>query len=353
MNRIILILLLSIQTSFSQTNNSGWKSIEPWAKYGIKSNGTLWDIVHNKQIGSFDKWNNIYSRGGFFIALQEDSTLWSWGGLNEYGQLGLGYRGDNSTMRSPHQIAKDKWYSVSLGINHVFAVKSDGTLWGWGGNTAQMLVDDPHLAGKDAPFRIGSESNWTAVATSEFHTLALKTDGTLWGWGYNELGILGQGNINLHWTVPTQIGSDNDWVFISTSPTGKSYCIKKNGTLWAWGSASGDDLGLETVTKVYEPTQIGTDNDWALVSPSNFFALALKSDGSLWGWGNGGYNGIGLKFTNKPPQQIGESKDWAFVCAGNGRSVAIKSDGSAWGWPASEFGIKVDAEQRYVPTKLP
>ncbi len=165
------------------------------------------------------------------VILKADGSLWSCG-KNYYGELGY----DTSTIDqyAPLQIGKDfDWISVASGGDHTIALKSDGTLWGWGSNSYGQLGEAP-FRGRSYPARIGSDNDWIAIAVGGYHTLALKSDGTLWGWGDNWYGQVGRGTEKDNVTAPTKIGNDNDWTAIAASGQ-HSLALKSNGTLWAWG----------------------------------------------------------------------------------------------------------------------
>jgi hypothetical protein len=122
------------------------------------------------------------------------------------------------------------------------------------------------------PTRIGTETNWTQVCASTERSLALKHDGSLWGWGYNIYGQLGDGTTNSR-SLPTMIGTDRDWKLVAAGSF-NSYALKSNGTLWGWGAG--------TNSTNFTPRQIGTDTNWLTVSAYNFTMLALRTDGTPW-----------------------------------------------------------------------
>ena len=122
----------------------------------------------------------------------------------------------------------------------------------------------------------------TRLATGYYHTIALKSDGTLWAWGWNEYGQLGDGT-TIDRNTPTRIGTDNRWYSVSAG-VWHTIALKSDGTLWAWGANYSGQLGDGTWTNRNTPTQIGFDNKWVSVS-AGYHTIALKSDGTLWAWG--------------------------------------------------------------------
>ncbi len=132
--------------------------------------------------------------------------------------------------------------------------------------------------------QIGTDNNWEDISGNYRHSVALKTDGTLWGWGKNDNNALGLGSL-FQVDIPTQIGTDKDWAKVSTS-SGYTIAIKENGTLWITDYSDSSN-GLQ---------QIGTENDWIFIESGTVFFFAMKTDGTLWGWGwnNNGQLGVGM-----------------------------------------------------------
>ena len=148
-----------------------------------------------------------------------------------------------------------------------------------------------------SPVEIGTASDWVAVATGYTHSLALKSDGTLWAWGDDSNGQLGDGNATTtSQTSPEQItgcsGGDSNWVAIAAGDL-FSLGLKSDGTLWAWGGNQAGELGTGYPTDSHVPVRVGTATDWAAVSAGEYHGTGEKSDGTLWAWGtNAGYSGL-------------------------------------------------------------
>lgn len=224
------------------------------------------------------------------------------------------------------------WQEISNGQYHTLAIREDGTLWAWGFNQyGQLGTGD--FTDQDSPVQIGTETDWKAVSAGAIHSLALKQDGTLWSWGNNDYGQLGQGT-NETVNVPLQMGSENTWNKIFAG-IWVSSAIKNDGTLWGWGSNSGQLAQLTSETYFSSPIQIGTDNNWKAVCFGGAFVFGLKTDGTLWSWGNGVYGELGngqLTSTNYFPTQIGNANDWQEISAGFWYGMAIKNNGTLWRW---------------------
>lgn len=232
------------------------------------------------------------------------------------------------------------WQDVAAGWDFTAAIQEDGTLWAWGENLSGQLGNGINER-QHTPVQVGTESNWQRVATGESHVVAIKKDGSLWTWGNNRNGQLGDGTYSDK-STPTRIGLDNDWEQIAAA---RQYCIalKKNGTLWAWGGGFAklfDPVPPENADRT-APTQVGTHSDWKQVSAGSQHILGIKKDGTLWACGNNdtGQLGDSTYFRRTSPVQIGHAADWIQAAAAYDHSMAIKQapiaspgTGSIWFW---------------------
>jgi len=323
--------------------------------FGIKSSGVLlgWGSNHVHQLGygSVDKYNtpgpvnsdtdwSVLSGGNdHTMAVKNDGTLWGWGD-NRYGELG---NGTVVGLPEPTRIGSSSdWESVAAGSDYTLALKTDGSLWGWGRNDSGQLGDGT-TTGKRVPKRIGTDADWHSIHAGASHSSAIKDDGTLWGWGRNlYVGAVGDGTTENR-TSPVRIGSDNDWSIVAPGYL-HTVAIRTDGSLWAWGDNGTGQLGDGTTEDRYSPVRIGNDTDWTAVSAggdnNRGHSLALKSDGSLWAWGYGGSGQLGDDTGNgyHTPIRIGNDTDWVAVTAFGYSSAALKSDGSLWTWGSNYSG---------------
>ena len=248
------------------------------------------------------------------------------------------------------------WKFITAGDGSTYAIKEDGSLWAWGWNESGQLGIGGGVERTAVPQQVGTETNWKCASSGQAYAFFIKEDGTLWAAGDNSKGIQGVGDGVGH-KSPTQIGEDNNWVSVAcTRFFGRSAIgLKADGTLWAWGEGEMGALGLGNYANQSKPKQIGTDTDWKQASVGNSHTIALKNDGSLWGWGFNDCDQLTTLPQNvKTPTQIGTDTDWAEVFAVDRSSYGIKKDGSLWAWGANDadmLGI-ADTSIHYVQTPV-
>jgi alpha-tubulin suppressor-like RCC1 family protein len=312
--------------------------------WGSNARGLLGDntIIAQKSspvqtIAGGTNWSNISIGGGVTAGIKTDGTLWTWGsGTN--GELGTG---DILHRSSPVQTITggSNWAQVSKGASSIAAVKTDGTLWTWGTNNYGKLGNGSGTYGSNtsSPAQtIAGGSNWAEVSCGNDAMAAIKTDGTLWTWGRNLYGNLGD-NTNTHKSSPVQtiLGGSN-WKQVSAGFT-HTGAIKTDGTLWMWGENYVGKLGTNNTIQKLSPVQtIAGGTNWKQVSLSFHHSAAVKTDGTLWTWGFNNYNGrLGTgdrTHRSSPTQVIGAATNWFKVSAGGYNTAAIKTDGTLWTW---------------------
>ena len=264
------------------------------------------------------------------MAIGIDGSLWG------FGANGTGQMGDGTTLNWSFfdQVGTEMdWVSVDTGRNHTVAVKADGTLWAWGWyeRTWRTGLGDGTTTGSNIPIQIGIDTDWVMVAAGTMHTAAIKADGSLWAWGNNADGRLGNGEIGNDFLSPIRIGTDKDWAYV-VADSRRTFAIKVDGSLWGWGDNERGQLGDGTTTSRAYPVRIGADATWVSVSTDVLHTVAIKSDGSLWAWGRGYITRTGIEDVTHwhSPFRIGTDTDWVSAAAGAAYTVAVKEDGSLW-----------------------
>ena len=282
------------RSSPTQIGGTTWKAAYGGRNLVIasKTDGTLWNWGSNpegglgqndrtqysspKQIGTETTWVGTYAMigcgEGSQAAIKTDGTLWTWG-QNYRGELGLN-QGGGTHISSPTQVPGTTWRDVKMGGRICLATKTDNTLWIWGTNYQGVLGnnDDGDGNGRSSPVQIPG-TTWSkcgGVSYSGYAAWAIKNDNTLWAWGASAYGALGLNSSNVDRSSPTQIGTNTNWeelaaAYVAGAGEPIVFATKTDGTLWSWGVNQGDwkgGLGLNDIVNRSSPTQIGTDTDW-------------------------------------------------------------------------------------------
>ena len=232
---------------------------------------------------------------------------------------------------------------LSVGDEQTFVIKTDGTLWSWGKNQyGSTGVPSIGTGERSSPVQVGSDTTWKHASAATFGQVAIKTDGTMWSWGSNAYGVLGLNQTGSEWpsygdaqkySSPVQIPGTT-WDELPQSNTYSRYATRTDGTLWAWGRNNWGNLGQNDRNMRSSPAQIpGTT--WSKMCKGklkNYF-VAIKTDGTLWtmGRGNNGVLGQNNTTSYSSPVQV-PGTTWDIVTGGSEVICAIKTDGTAWGW---------------------
>ena len=262
-------------------------------------------------------------------AIKTDGTLWLWG-QNDQGQLGT-----NSIISrsSPVQTicGGNNWLLVSTTGNCCAAIKTDGTLWLWGQNNQGQLGINSIIYKSSPVQTISGGNNWKTVSSSTYggNIMAIKTDGTLWGWGDGSQGQLGDNSTTTRSSPVQIIAGGTNWSKC-TAGIYQSAAIKTDGTLWTWGYNTWGQLGDNTRNTRLSPIQtIAGGTNWKQVSINMYNMIAIKTDGTLWTWGYNAYGQLGDNTTiskSSPIQTIAAGTNWKMCSCGLYNISAIKDD---------------------------
>jgi len=222
-----------------------------WNLYGQLGNGTNTDSNVPVQVSSLTDIIAIAAGWEHSVALKNDGTLWAWG-WNTYGELGDGTNGDSNV---PVQVSSvTAITAISGGESYSLAMKNDSTVWAWGYNYYGQLGNGTNTD-SNVPVQVSSLTGIIAIAGGRVHSLALKNDGTVWAWGYNADGQLGNGT-NADSNVPVQVSSLTGIIAIAGGREFHSLALKNDGTVWAWGDNYYGEIGNGSNTNSNVPVQV-------------------------------------------------------------------------------------------------
>jgi alpha-tubulin suppressor-like RCC1 family protein len=327
------------------TNNYCTVLIPNLYTWGSNASGQLGDGTATSRslpvavAGGGTTWCAVSAGRAHTAAVKTDGTLWTWG-CNGLGRLGDGTATNRS---SPGTVAGGgtNWCAASAGSVHTAAVKTDGTLWTWGQN-AFGLLGDGTTTSRSSPVTVaGGGTTWCVASAGCFHTAAVKTDGTLWTWGFNGFGQLGDGTATSRLSPVTSAGGGTTWCAASAGGC-HTAAVKTDGTLWTWGFNGYGQLGDGTITSRTSPVTVaGGGTTWCAASAGFRHTAAVKTDGTLWTWGCNDFGGLGDGTTTSrrsPGTVAGGGTNWRAASAGYRHTAAVKTDGTLWTWGSNGSG---------------
>jgi alpha-tubulin suppressor-like RCC1 family protein len=313
--------------------------------WGCNINGRFGDNTTTNQsiptqIGTDINWTCVSTFYRHSAGIKTDGTLWTWG-YNVFGQLGAN---STSTRSSPGTVVGGgvAWCAISVGDFFTAGIRTDGTLWTWGQNVEGRLADGTTTNRSSPGTTAGGGTNWCFINSSTRHSVAIKTDGTLWTWGNNVDGALGDGTATARSSPVTTAGGGTNWCVAGAAVCNTTAAVKTDGTLWTWGRNSTGQLGDGTTTSRSSPgTTAGGGTNWCAVSAGGYHIAAIKTDGTLWTWGSNGSGQLGdgtVTSRTSPVTTAGGGTNWCAVSAGCNTTAAVKTDGTLWTWGSNSGG---------------
>ncbi len=340
----------------------------------LKADGTIWGWANNGA-GEFGNGNTTVTNypvqslfdmyvgpagivevaGGadHAIALKVNGDVWGWG-YNGDGEIGNGTNTNSLTPLQTSVLTAAR--SIASGGSHNLAIDSDGTVWAWGANNYGQLADGNTPFSSNVPVQVSGLTDAVAVAGGYYHSLALKANGTVWAWGANNYGQLGDGT-NTDSDVPVQVSGLTDVVAIA-SGLQNSMALLADGSVWMWGFGNGGQLGNGTNAHSNVPVQVSTISGVRAIADGDVGAMALLGDGTVWAWGVNAFGslGDGTNTDSNTPVAVSNvdlASDVVTLAAGGGHMVAIKANGTVWAWGLNASGELGDGTNtdRNVPVQ--
>lgn len=327
-------------------NSSGLVWAWGYNYYGDLGNGSSgWPSKSSPgQVLAISSISSISARGDHALAVKSDGTVWAWGS-NYWGKLGDGTT-ENRSIPVQVQGISDVT-TVSAGSGFSLALKSDGTVWSWGGTyKGELGIGTSDVTIMTTPVQIDTLDHVIAIEAGDYHALALKSDGTVWSWGDNSYGQLGGGTDSSSNPTPNMVPGISNIVSIAAGGY-HNLAVQSDGTVWAFGQNWSGQLGDGTESNRYSPVKISSFSGVVAVAGGLFHSLALKSDGTVWVWGH---------YYHSSPQVISDFSGVVAVSAGAVHSMALKSDGTVWCWGTNYYGHNGNGSDEndfvYVPVQV-
>jgi len=319
------------------------------ASWGSNTYGQLGDgtTAGRSQYGDIRVGNDVVQVAAGLVhalAVRSDGTVWAWGS-NEQGELGDGTQTDRSTpvqvagLTGITQVAAGKEFSVAL--------RSDGTVWAWGENSHGQLGRGTATNHEATPARVAVLNRVTKISAGGDFGLALRSDGIVFAWGRGGQGQLGNGG-TADSPAPVKIaglsrvtGISAGWdAALATENDGVSALT----SVWAWGANDYGELGDGTTARHVTPERVtGLPAYVAGISAGGMFAAVLGTDGSVWDWGTNEFGELGVAPVStvpvtRPANAIAAGSGITRLSAGYAHMLALKSDGTVWAWGDNESG---------------
>ncbi len=355
---------------FSTAENNDWKEIfvsnvnntdTSGHNFGIKNDGSLWAWGENSfgKLGinkddnevvfkttptlvSAGPWKSVAIGYEHTLGLQENGKLYAWG-RNNVGQLGLGVANTNHYI-SPQEITSPSWTSIkAIAANHYssFVITNENKIYGWGYNLSGQLGIGDNTSTVNPTQEFSNSTNWKSIYTGAYHIIAVKNDNTLWSWGLNGNGELGNNNIGVSRNIPGNVsGNITDATTISVGAY-HNVIIRSDHSLWGWGSNGEGQLNLPVINnKIGVPTLISNAN-WIDVNGGAYSTGAIKSDNTLWTCGKNVVGQLGLGYISQRVTtltQVGYYNIWTNILSGGGCMFGFMSNNEIWTWGGNLYG---------------
>ncbi|HLG03194.1 MAG TPA: T9SS type A sorting domain-containing protein [Bacteroidia bacterium] len=324
----------------------------------------LFAVALNFIFSGFTFSQQITGGGSHSLVICSDSTGRSWG-ANYSGQLGNGTTNSTTTPVSVSTISG--LVAVASGWEHALALRNDSTVWAWGENMYGQLGDSSNFD-SDTPVKVKVIDSIISISSGHIHThsLAAKSDGSAWAWGYNSNGKLGD-NTTTNRNFPARVHGPGNVGFLSgiiavAGGHDFSLALKNDGTAWGWGANSFGQLGDSSNTTTYTPRKVTILSGARSIAVGDWHCIALKNDSTAWTWGYGGSGRLGdnSNLSKNAPVMVHGPNDVGFltgiiaIAAGETFCLALKYDGTVWSWGKNDLGQLGDnsTTDRWTPVQV-
>jgi alpha-tubulin suppressor-like RCC1 family protein len=273
----------------------------------------------------FSDWCDFSLNCAGGTALRTNGELWAWG-LNSSGELG-----NNTTINrsSPVSVSLGftDWRQVSGGGSHNVGLRVNGTIWTWGLNSSGQLGDNTTINRSSPVSVVGGFTDWCQIAAGNTNNIALRSNGTAWSWGNNGQGRLGDNTQTNRSSPVSVVGGFTDWCKITAGT--RSHGIRTNGTAWSWGNNTYGTLGNNSVFNQFSPVSVvGGFTDWCGITNKDVVVGAVRKNGTIWTWGRNDSGQLGDNTTtcrSSPVSVVGGFTDWCQIAAGFNHFQAIRN----------------------------
>jgi alpha-tubulin suppressor-like RCC1 family protein len=376
---LVLTMLLSFITIIPIASEVDETAVAPMIAVGnehsvaLMSDGTVWAWGWNAWGRLGNGLNNLESNNtptqvllpdiksiavgdSHTLALDESGAVWAWG-YNCCGAIGNGKFSSGipeNDVLTPHKVeGLGVITAISAGVRHSLALRDDGTVWAWGRNAEGQIGDNTTVGRRLSPVRVHDLDNVVAISAGYDHSLALKSDGTVWAWGDDWYGQLGKGTTLDMSNVPVQVSGLTDVVKVAAGVY-HSMALKSDGTVWAWGLNFAGQLGDGTSVDKSVPAKVVDLNNIVEITAGNEHSLAMRSDGALFSWGlnTSGQGGRGTFVNSNVPLIIPDFDDVVSLAGSGKHSMAVKSDGYVWAWGGNCGGKLGDGTPNSQPSPI-
>ena len=305
-------------------NGTAWAWGRPYSGQ-LGDNTTAGKSSPVSVVGGFTDWCQVSAGTSFSLAVRQNGTAWAWG-AGTYGRLG-----DNTAVAKSSPVSVvggfTDWCQISAGCYHSLAVRQNGTAWAWGCNGSGRLGDNT-IVNKSSPVSVvGGFTDWRQVSAGRGHSIGLRTNGTAWAWGGGGSGPLGDNTIANKSSPVSVVGGFCDWCQVSAGFY-NSLAVRTNGSAWAWGYNGYGQLGDNTIVAKSSPVSVvGGFTNWCQISAGKYLSLAVRQNGTAWAWGCNNCGQLGDNTTvskRSPVSVVGGFTDWSKVSAGTIHSLGMK-----------------------------